>query len=161
MKEQNQAFIRGFQATLLEHIQCRLEIKVPDHNTRDAYNMDDVHSAVVHILESTATSAFNLIPLYNPILVQGGIKPEDLNSILNKFLQMIISALATRSYPVAYTLAIHDHIHDHQPGGLCHRCRKASHFIPKCPEIEKAITTGKCQRNHEGKVILSTGVFVP
>jgi hypothetical protein len=34
-------------------------------------------------------------------------------------------------------------------------------FIRDCPKVEEYIRQGKCRRNHEGKVILSTGAYVP
>ena len=103
-KEQNQAFIRGFQAALLDKIQRRLEIKVPDHNVRDAYKMSDVHSAAAHILEGVAVNAFPSLGLQQLAPVQSGIKSEDLNAILDKFSQTIISALAAKTHPSVHSL---------------------------------------------------------
>lgn len=44
---------------------------------------------------------------------------------------------------------------------MCHGCGQIGHFIQQCLVIEPVITAGKCRRNHEGKVILNTGAFVP
>ena len=143
-KEQNQAFIRGFQAALLDKIQRRLEIKVPDHNVRDAYKMSDVHSAAAHILEGAAVNAFPSLGLQPIAPVQSGIKSEDLNAILDKFSQTIISALAAKSYPTAHSSNSQEHTHDHRPGRMCHGCGQIGHFIQQCPVIEAAITAGKC-----------------
>ena len=123
--------------------------------------MSDVHSAATNILEGAAVNAFHSLGLQPIAPVQSGIKSEDLNAILDKFSQMIISALAVKSYPTAHSSNSQEHTHDNRPGGMCHGCGQIGHFIQQCPVIEAAITAGKCRRNHEGKVILNTGAFVP
>ena len=85
---------------LLERIQHRLEIKVLDHNAREPYAMADVHSAAAHILEGTAVNALNPLLMTLPAPAQTGIKPKNLNSILDKFVQMILAVLATKPYKV-------------------------------------------------------------
>jgi hypothetical protein len=42
----------------------------------------------------------------------------------------------------------------------CNFCGGA-HFIRECKIVDEYITAGKCRRNFEGKVVLSTGAFVP
>ena len=42
----------------------------------------------------------------------------------------------------------------------CNYCRE-EHLICDCPHVNTDIQAGKCRRNHEGKVVLSTGSFVP
>jgi hypothetical protein len=161
VKEQNQAFIRGFQATLLERIQRRLEIKVPDQNPREAYAMDEVHSAAVHILEGAGTSAFAPSPIQLPAPVQTGLKAEDLTQILDKFTQTIISALSVKSFPTTHSSTTHEYTHNHTAGELCFGCGERGHLLPTCKQIAAAILAGKCHRNHEGKIVLSTGAFIP
>ncbi|THH15801.1 hypothetical protein EW146_g4736 [Bondarzewia mesenterica] len=40
-------------------------------------------------------------------------------------------------------------------------CGNARHYMRECPEVEDYIHQGKCRCNPEGKVILSSGAFVP
>ena len=106
--------------------------------------MSDVHSAAAHILEGVAVNTFPSLELQLLAPVQSGIKSEDLNAILDKFSQMIISALAVKSYPSSHSSNPQEHIHDHQPSRMCHSCGQSDHFIQQCPAIEAVITAGKC-----------------
>ena len=67
--------------------------------------MADVHSTAAHILEGTAANALNSLPMTLPALAQTGIKPEDLNGILDKFTQTILAVLATKPYTAPQTPA--------------------------------------------------------
>lgn len=40
-------------------------------------------------------------------------------------------------------------------------CGSPEHFMRACPEVTEYIRIGKCKRNIEGKVVLSSGAFVP
>ena len=42
----------------------------------------------------------------------------------------------------------------------CNFCR-GPHFIHDCSVVNDYVVAGKCRRNHEGKVVLSTGAFYP
>ena len=114
--------------------------------------MFDVHSAAAHILEGVAVNAFPSLGLQPLAPVQSGIKSEDLNAILDKFSQTIISALAAKSYPAGHSSNPQEQIHDHRPSRMCHGCGQSGHFIQQCPVIETAITAGKCRKNHKEKI---------
>ena len=75
--------------------------------------MSDVHSAAAHILEGVAVNAFPSLGLQQLAPVQSGIKSKDLNAILDKFLQTIISALAAKAHPTVHSSNSQEHIHDH------------------------------------------------
>ena len=40
-------------------------------------------------------------------------------------------------------------------------CGSPKHFMRACPEVTEYIRIGKCKRNIDGKVVLSSGAFVP
>jgi hypothetical protein len=42
----------------------------------------------------------------------------------------------------------------------CNYCRE-EHFICNCPHVETNIKCGKCRRNQDRRVLLSTGTFIP
>ena len=80
------------------------------------------------------------------------IKTEDLSTLIAGFTKSII-----------------DVIHSTQPQSQpqfqdrkmeCNYCRE-EHFICDCPHVNTDIKAGKCRRNQEGKVVLSTGSYVP
>lgn len=75
--------------------------------------MSDVHSTAAHILEGAAVNAYPSLPLQPATPTQSGIKTEALNGILDKFSQMIISVVATKSYPSAHSSTSQEHTHDH------------------------------------------------
>lgn len=48
-----------------------------------------------------------------------------------------------------------------QNGQNCNFCGSLEHFIFRCPICEQYIAEGRCRRNHENKVVLPSGIFVP
>ncbi|ETW82682.1 hypothetical protein HETIRDRAFT_108905 [Heterobasidion irregulare TC 32-1] len=46
-----------------------------------------------------------------------------------------------------------------QGGNNCMFCGSPEHFMRACPEVTEYIRIGKCKRNIEGKVVLSSGAF--
>lgn len=45
--------------------------------------------------------------------------------------------------------------------GACNFCGELGHYIPECTEVEKYMQEGKIRKNADGRVVLSTGAFVP
>ena len=43
----------------------------------------------------------------------------------------------------------------------CNFCRLSGHYIRECEVTAEYIRTGKCKRNHEGRVVLPAGEMVP
>ncbi len=46
-------------------------------------------------------------------------------------------------------------------GQNCSFCGEIGHFIRECLKVEEMIKEGKCRRNIDGKIVLSTGAWVP
>ena len=43
----------------------------------------------------------------------------------------------------------------------CMFCGGPDHFVHECGEVAEYIRAGKCKKNMEGRIMLSTGTFVP
>jgi len=82
------------------------------------------------------------------------IKGKEISTILEKFAQMLVSAMTVK--PNANIL------HTHAPSKVnCHFCGGKGHILPNCPLVLKYINKGKICRNQEGHIVLSLGTYIP
>jgi hypothetical protein len=51
--EQTRAFRRGLQPELEQQVKQRLQLKKPDHNPRDPYDLDDLYDAASYVLQGS------------------------------------------------------------------------------------------------------------
>jgi hypothetical protein len=141
----------------------RLNILLPHHNPALPYSVDEIYNAAKWVLQGvpgmvtitpTAMSYANPSTAANAGPEKGYIKTEQLGTFLNDFTKTIVDALSVnRTRPSV-------------GGGPPPRNSKClfdgcDNFIRDCTGVEEYIQQGKCRRNHEGKVILSTGAYVP
>jgi len=82
------------------------------------------------------------------------IKGKDLASFLNKFAQTLVTVITTK---------LHDHTnHKHEAGKKhCHFCGELGHFLSDCLKVLKYIEEGKIRKNQEGRIVLSSGAYIP
>jgi hypothetical protein len=106
--EQSRAFVQGFQSSLWTHIECRLELKLPDHYPDDPYNLEEIHEAAKFILAGSTTShptpqqhltATSSQPVPSTSEPHSHIKSEDLTMIFEQFTATIATALAAPKQP--------------------------------------------------------------
>jgi len=159
-RELSQSYLRVFDESFQTRILMRLNILLPHHNPALPHAIDDIYNAAKWVLQGVpgtvaAPSYANATSTVSSAGPESGfIKTEQLGSFLNDFKKTIVDALqVNRTRP--------------SPGGgapprnakcLFDGCES---FIRDCPTVEEYIKQGKCRRNHEGKVILSTGAYVP
>jgi hypothetical protein len=159
-RELSQSYLRVFDEPFQTRILMRLNILLPHHNPALPYPIDDLYGAAKWVLQgvpgtvaapsyaNTTSTASNAGP------ETGFIKTEQLGAFLNDFTKTIVDAIgANRMRPSTN-------------GGAPPRSAKClfdgcENFIRDCPSVEEYIKQGKCRRNHEGKVILSSGAYVP
>ena len=168
--EQQRYYIRAFPSALLTAVMNRLQLKDADHHPSIPHKIEKVYEAARFILQGYSVFTQNLITASNsqppptqqqsqsqsspssPQATTPSPKNEDLGSLIAGFTKSIIDA-----------------IHSTQPRGPprsqdgkieCNYCGE-EHFIRDCPHVITDTQAGKCRRNQEGKVILSTGAFVP
>ena len=84
------------------------------------------------------------------------VKKEDLTLFLSEITKTLMSVLSQNqgssncsSNSSNLTCAL-----------ACLMC-SGSHLVNSCPIVLEYIQAGKCHRNHKGKVVLSTGAFIP
>ncbi|ETW82684.1 hypothetical protein HETIRDRAFT_450470 [Heterobasidion irregulare TC 32-1] len=160
--EQGCAFARGFQPELWARISQRLQLKFPDHFPDDLYNLQDIHDAARFILHgttstysTTSTDISRAAPAAPPT---NAIKAEDLATMFKWLTDTFVKAIAAQgiSRPAdqpSQQLG--------QGGDNCMFCGSPKHFMHACPEVTKYIQISKCKQNIKGKVVLSSGAFVP
>jgi len=115
---------------------------------------------VTHVLGGTRISSEE--PCWAETVVNSTIAPapapvikgKDISTILEKFVQMLVSAMTVK--PNANIL------HTHMLGEInCHFCGGKGHILPNCPLVLKYINEGKICKNQEGCIVLSSGTYVP
>ena len=157
--EQQRSYLRAFQQPLLTAILNRLQMKFQDHHPNVPYKITDVYEAARFILQSSNLPSQNYsAPVVSPQPTRAPdipIKTETFGSFMTELTKTIVDALnqGNRSRVVA-------------PGTSatrntdCNFCN-GPHFIRDCKVVDEYILAGKCKRNIEGKVTLSTGAYCP
>jgi hypothetical protein len=165
--EQQRAYIRAFQSPLLSAIMNCLQLKNADHHPNVPHKVKAVYEAAHFVLQGYSSFAQNLIaannPQSTPLSQQSsttGLSPTATTPVKAKDLSTLIAG---------FTKSIMDALHSNQSQGPprsqdgkieCNYCGE-EHFIRDCPHIETDIKCGKCRRNQDGRVVLSTGAFIP
>ena len=166
--KQSHAFVRGFSADLQRTISQRFQLTTPDHHPDNLYMLKAIHEAMLYILPSTSST---LSTQSNPTTIMTTsataalapeIKTEDLVAILEWLTDSFIKAIVTQNI-------MHNHTQltgrgpwpPRNPQMGCTFCGLVKHFIKSCNVVEEYMRQGKVRRNVDGKVVLTTGTFVP
>ena len=158
--EQSRAFVRGFPPELWRTISQRLQLKYPDHFPDDPYPLIDIHQAARYALHGTSaaqvtSSASASTPNVRP--ATSDVKTEDLAAILERITESFVKALAA----TATTVRADRPPRTGQSSGNCNFCDEPGHFGRECLIALEYINAGKCRRDQQGKIVLSTGAWVP
>jgi hypothetical protein len=168
--EQKRGYLRAFRQPLLSAIKNRLQMLHTTHHPNKPHDVNDVHEAARYILQSEDAFPQSSYPLAHSSAGQSSkistqspspatndisIKSETFASVMATFSKTIADALSqgNRGRVTGATPPV-------QRQTDCNFCG-GPHFIRECPVVDEYITAGKCRRNFEGKVILSTGAFCP
>ena len=160
-REQSQLYLRVFDETIQTRLINRLQIVLPNQHPSLPYAIDSIYDAAKWVLQGVpgtiglpATAPSHAVA--TSTAESGFIKTEQLGSFLNDFTKTIVEALNVNRSRAPASFG----------GSGAPRPSKClfdgcETFICDCPSVNEYIQQGKCRRNHEGKVILSTGAFVP
>ena len=165
-KEQERAYVGAFQPHLWDLIENRLSIKHMDQHPNVPYPISDVYEAARAILQGSyrgakrhfaqvmsqvATTSPEPTSI-NPSSPEPTIKMENFGAIISEFTKTMAEILnQTRSR------------NNYGSSGRSVNCNMCGgeHYIRDCPMVDEYVKAGKCRRNIEGKVVLSTGAYVP
>ena len=153
--EQQQAYIRAFQPSLVNVIINQLQLKNPDHHPNIPHKVKEVYETARFVLQGYTSFTQNLITSNSPQQSQQpqspsnspvnstntAVKAEDLSTLFAGFTKSIIEALQStqhRGQPQAN--------HSHEGKLECNHCGEELFFCD-CPHVPHDIATGKCKRN--------------
>ena len=162
--EQRRDYIKSFTQPLLGELKGVLRVKFMEHATNVPHKIQDVYEAArVVLLDEDlypGTSGGPAVPVpVSPAAAasssSGFVKTETFASVMSDLSRTISDALqqGSRGRITGPTVPANRNTDCNFCGG--------PHFIRECKVVDEYVLAGKCRRNFEGKVVLSTGAFVP
>jgi hypothetical protein len=161
--EQRAGYLRAFQPPLLASITNRLQMLFLNQHPGVLHTIQEVHDAARYVLHSTNTRpqhhyALATAPIVTTVAQpiassSGSIKIETFASVMAEFSKTITNALQGQNRTWGPSQPTDRHVDCNFCGG--------PHFIRDCTVVNEYIVAGKVKRNIEGRVVLSTGSFVP
>ncbi len=181
-------FSKGFTPHVWDSIIRRLQIKLPDHHPADPYDVSDIYSAAQFILQGTnKRSSYENSPLSHrdgiavptrpsdpypssiavpipstPVNVEQTepqVKLEHINGLIK--LSETLLQLHADCHLQQAAQASHKVFAQSRPIRSCRFCGKPGHRFRDCYQIEIMNKAGKCCWNHENKIVLPTGAYIP
>jgi hypothetical protein len=170
-REQSQSYLRVFDEALQNRILMRLQIQLPNQHPSLPYDINKIYDAAKWVLQGvpgsfgaplTAPLPLSLsVPIAPTFAPDAGyIKTEQLGSFLAEFTKTIVETLNAnanrpRQYPSSGPSG------SGPPRNTKCMFDGCDRFIRDCEGVEEYIRQGKCRRNFEGRVVLSSGAYVP
>lgn len=163
--EQRRDYIRSFTQPLLGEIKSVLRVKFMAQNPNIPHKVQDVYDAARLVLldedlypgtSGGPVIARASVPVAAATTSTGGfVKVETFAAAISELSKTISDALqqGNRSRITGPTPPTSRNTDCNFCGG--------PHFIRECKVVDEYVVAGKCRRNFEGKVVLSTGAFVP
>jgi len=151
--EQERAYIRAFPTQLLSTIITRLQFNDPNHHPGIPYRVTEIYTTARSILQGMSSIGITnrVQPTSAPAVpAEVPIKTETLAPFMAEFTKTIIEALKGANVSQRQIERIIE----------CIMCG-GKHGILNCPIVDEFTKAGKCRRNHEKKVVLPNGSFVP
>ena len=157
-REQSQSYIRVFDESLQARVTMRLQIKFPNHHPALPYSVEEIFEAAQWVLQGVpSTLSLNPMATTSPTSTSknedsGFIKAEHLSSLMSEFAKTMAGVMSAQR-PQSQSIG----------APRTQKCNfdGCDKFIRDCPGVKEYIRQGKCKRNFEGKVVLSSGAYVP
>src|SRR6266702_1968933 len=163
--EQTQAFMCGLQPELEQQVKQRLQLKKPDHDPQDPYNLEDIYDAASYVLQGMVPVATSSLTsqMALALLPAAEIKTEIQTALamavatLGKMFKNALEAqnLGNRSKGPRNSRSAGE------TTSKCNFCSIPGHFMQECEIVAEYIWMGKCKRSPEGKIVLPLGAVVP
>ena len=90
-------------------------------------------------------------------VLENVVKKEELAGMFEKFTQQLVSALAIKNSNEPYFSNNGNSSFKRN----CHFCGLFSHLLLACNIVKQTIKEEKCIRNHEGRLVLTGGGYLP
>ena len=159
--EQRREYMKSFSQPLLGEIKGVLRAKFLNRDPNTPHKIEDVYDAARIVLLDK-----DLYPEATGIPVQPrSVPPAVASPSSSGFVKQETFALAMADLSRTISDALQQGNRSRITGPTarntdCNFCG-GPHFIRECKVVDEYIVAGKCRRNFEGKVILSSGAFVP
>ncbi|PPQ87285.1 hypothetical protein CVT24_006609, partial [Panaeolus cyanescens] len=163
--EQCRAYTQVFSDAVVDKIMQRLQIQLKDHHPSLPYTADELYNAARWILQGAAASSSfpkpstnipGIIPISVPASVPTPppstseyVKMEQLDTILSKFAQTIVSAIQAKP-----STSPHSTNRTSTQSDGCKFCGSNAHYMRDCALVTEYIAQGKAKRDIEGKLVL-------
>ncbi|PBK84814.1 hypothetical protein ARMGADRAFT_1131661 [Armillaria gallica] len=186
--ETSRLFSKGFTPHVWDSIIHHLQIKLPDHHPADPYDVSKIHSAAQFILQGTNKHSSHknsplsyrdgvamptrpsdpypssiAIPIPSTTVdieqTEPQVKLEHINGLI-KLSETLLQLHADRHLQQA-AQASHKVFAQSHSIRSCQFCGKPGHQFCDCHQIEIMEKAGKCCWNHENKIVLPTGAYIP
>ncbi|PBK90863.1 hypothetical protein ARMGADRAFT_933749, partial [Armillaria gallica] len=164
--ETGHLFSKGFTPHVLDSIIRHLQIKLPNHHPADPYDVSEIHSAAQFILQGTNKHPYPssiAVPIpstaVNVEQTEPQVKLEHINGLI-KLSETLLQLHADRHLQQA-AQASHKVFAQSHSVRSCQFCGKPGHRFRDCCQIEIMEKAGKCRWNHENKIVLPTGAYIP
>ena len=168
-KEEEHYYVGAFQPHFWDLIENRLSLKHMNQHPNEPYPIADVYEAARVILQGSHRCAKRfLAPVMSPDAVIA-IPHAVQTTPISQSSPPIDSAVKMETFAQLiseFTKTMADILNQNRSRGSpsrqvdCNMCG-GPHYIRDCEVVDEFIAAGKCRRNLDGKVILSTGAFCP
>jgi hypothetical protein len=165
--EQRRAYITAFNPHLSENIRTRLRMLFMKQHPNKPHKITDVYEAAHYVLQDGSIvpqssysgaprSSYSVAVKTVPVPATSSdmpVKAETFVAVMANFTKTITDALSQSNHTRVTGVTPPRQTNCNFCGG--------PHFIRECGVVDEYIVAGKVRRNFEGKVVLSTGAFVP
>ncbi|KAF8871518.1 hypothetical protein BD779DRAFT_1453911, partial [Infundibulicybe gibba] len=139
-------FLDGFPPSLAREVDQQIRMMFPEREDEDSDTFEDVQKAARIVLRrAMSRPAVSSAP--------APVTATDMASIFKDLQQSLIQALAPQPGNSATFVSIANR--------NCNFCGLEGHFVARCPVAEQYVQDGKIRRNHENRIVLSTGAYIP
>jgi len=154
----------GLQPELEQQVKQRLQLKKPDHNPQDPYDLEDIYDAASYVLQGMAPVATSSLTSQTAsALPAAEIKTEIQTALatavatLGEMFKNALEAqnLGNRSKGLGNSRLAGE------ATSKCNFCSIPGHFMRECEIVAEYIRMGKCKRSPKGKIVLPSGAVVP
>ena len=167
-REASHAFLKGISGELRGSLLRRLEIKVPDHEEGEPYQIEELVEHADFVLgglsfrsDSTGSRELKTTEVKTEEWTMQTLAKQlnEVQMALNAFVQGSGGRQTGTAKGTAYEAGAARMLPPRISG--CMFCGEPGHFVRACPKVAEYIGQGKCARSPDGRVMMINGSAVP